>query len=336
MDLLRLNFPRMFKELTLGDVSEHANKYYITGDHGRTTSEQDSSSDVLICDQRYLDSLICKMNSIEMRLAMWELKCTRPGQSHDFKLPQDVLLREAFADLLDVTSHVQRLRDNPILFGDSRVQQHFFVTAKAIFTAIFMLIMHAVKADQVLSNAELREREATSSSPVFPGTSQRIPPWQSFCAPVAVNPEAEKTKEIEAAHPGYRLVQMQSLPAQGVLIAEHWRRKVESFVGGIAKASADPQLVLRQKPQPMDILQQSKRKCIGKVVAVRILKPTRMRSFKPEAAQHLAFGEQHPVEVGRSARLMAKLLREDTTLGSSIAVGSAVFIKDENVDHEVA
>lgn len=143
-------------------------------------------------------------------------------------------------------------------------------------------IKHAVKANEVIPKAEAREYEANSSLPLFPGRSVCIPPWQSFRAPRYAAPQAPEVKKIKAVSPGTQLVMTQWLPAQGVLIHEHWRKQYNQFVEEAAKESEDPERVLKQRAQPIVISNDTARQRNVKAVAIRKLQATKMVAFNSQ------------------------------------------------------
>ncbi|KAK4495318.1 hypothetical protein PRZ48_013649 [Zasmidium cellare] len=337
---LRENFPGLFpRPPTINNLESAPSESIIPGDHGRSIVDCESSSDAIICDDEYLVSLIRKIKSIEFKLEEWDAKCQKPrpaNRLYNTRTNPSIFLREALTELVEVTSHVQRLRDSPVLFGDSRIREHFFITATSIFQAMAQFVDNAKMLQGVVANAETEKRKTLSSSPVRAEDNEKIPPWLSFCAPS----KQHQSKEIQHIHEKFggrlQLQSVQILPAQGALIQEHWRQQVNGFARNIATTSDDPSRTLGMRVEP-----KTYHKDYAKIVRpeekqdweeddekddeiddgyCQLTKRTMTPFHVEKNRQEFAFGEQDPVKIGRSARLIAKLLGESTTTGGPYAI----------------
>lgn len=244
-------------------------------------AESESSGNVILCDHEYLSSLVDEMKSIEMKLELWDAGCKKPRRHFPSKYNPSNFLREALTDLADVTSHVQRLRDHPILFGDSRVRQYFFITATAVLEAIAQVLKNTKILSEMSARFEVRAPRGTPSPYIMHEKDIPLPPWMSFAYRMAERNDPCVQKILDA-DPALRYVHTQQLPAQGILIHEHWRKQVNQFVGELATSSQDPQRVLKQRVNPWGEMNIRVKKGNHKFTVVTVTNPVVGLCYDPK------------------------------------------------------
>nr|ADB11125.1 unknown [Pseudocercospora musae] len=344
MDILLTNFPHMFpKDPDFINEKKAASNVTFEGDGGvaegqisssgvrdhmlMTTDEGPSVDDVEHVEQEFLDSIIDKVNEVELKC--WMYYNRYEGHTMQNPLTHDISehLREALAIMYKVMPEMKRLEDHPELFSDVRQKKHFFLRVGKIMHFCVRLIDIMEESKALIVRSQERIDGWTSSHPVNPKTQQKFQPWESFGRIMPVLKDSPALAEMQKIAPEMRMVAAQQLPQSGVLIAERYRRKQERIVTDIMRASPRPEVVEKQLPG-RDAPIHSDKVLGGKMA--RVKRPAAMIPMTESTKRGYAFGKQE--HVAEMSRLMA-LYDADVTTQNRVPPGGfmGTFLSDASL-----
>ncbi|KAF7196880.1 hypothetical protein HII31_01798 [Pseudocercospora fuligena] len=344
MDILLTNFPHMFpKDPDFINEKKAASNVTFEGDGGVAEGQISSSrvrdhmltkldegpsvDDVEHVEQEFLDSIIDKVNEVELKCWMYYNRYEGHTMQNPLKHDTSEHLKEALAIMYKVMPEMKRLEEHPEVFSDVRQKEHFFLRIGKImhFCVRLMDIMEESKA--LIVRSQKRIDGWTNSNPINPWTKQPYQPWESFGRKMPLLQDSPAVKEIQKLAPDMRMIAAQQLPQNGVLIGERYRQKQERIVTDIMRQSPRPEVVEKQLPSRDAPISGEK---VVEGMSAKVRRPAAMVPMNDNTKKAWAFGKQeHIAEMGR---LMA-LYDGDVTTQNRVppAAFQATFLSAEGM-----
>lgn len=190
------------------------------------------------CDATYLAGLLLEQRAIKNTI-LENPRAFGLREAEAFQEDPEPFVLEAFNNINVLKQEIRRLKTHPELFSDDQTRTKFLEQSTKISKeSLDILNGHVDDVFELVR--QYAAEESSAAAPVKPQVGgARREPWQTWCGLLSLpaTEQPEPLKDFKQNHPEMILIGSQIIPHMGVLIAEHWRQRVEKLVVDITKVS---------------------------------------------------------------------------------------------------